>query len=107
VMGDGYGPMGRGNGPGWNDERWERMHDGIGWGGWLLMVLLLLILVGLIVGIVLLLMRSTSSGRAQPGAGPAPGGESAAQQVLDERYARGEIEEEEYLRRRSVMRGGG
>jgi putative membrane protein len=33
------------------------------------------------------------------------GGSPSAQQMLDERYARGEIDEVEYLHRRAVLRG--
>jgi putative membrane protein len=80
---------------------WAEMHNGIGWGGWLVSVLLLLILVALVVGVVLALVRS-SGGR--PGEGDASSS-SPAQQLLDERYARGEIDEIEYLHRRAVLRG--
>jgi putative membrane protein len=102
-----YGPMGPRDGRGWNgrDDFMWGMHDGLGWGGWLLMGLLTLLLVGLAVGLVLVLVRSTS-GRGAAGGGQArPGPQSAAEHVLDERFARGEIDEEEYLRRRSVLRG--
>ncbi len=101
-----YGPMGPGRDRGWDgrDDFMWGMHDGLGWGGWLLMGLLTLLLVGLVVGLVLLLVRSTSE--RGPAAGHArPGPQSAAEHVLDERFARGEIDEEEYLRRRSVLRG--
>ncbi|WP_231921216.1 SHOCT domain-containing protein [Micromonospora auratinigra] len=52
-------------------------------------------LLGLVVlaGLVWLVFRLTEGGRA----GFAP---SAARRILDERYARGEIDEEEYRRRR-------
>jgi putative membrane protein len=89
------------------DEMWDRMHDGVGWGGWLLALLLLLVLAALVVGVVVWLV-TRSAGAGHTGGAPAGGrpGASTAEQVLDERYARGEIEEEEYLRRRSVLRGG-
>lgn len=106
-MGDDYGPMGRGRGQGWqgrDDVGWD-MHDGMGGFGWLLMAFLLLLLIALIVGVVLLLVRSSGKGAALGGrAGARP---SPAEHVLDERFARGEIDEEEYLRRRAVLRGGG
>ncbi len=101
-----YGPMGPGRGRGWDgrDDYMWGMHDGLGWGGWLFLGLMTLLLVGLVVGLVLLVVRSTS-GR---GAGQVPGAPaSTAEHLLDERFARGEIDEEEYLRRRSVLRGGG
>ena len=90
------------------DDVWNGMHDGIGWGGWLFMLIFLLLLVALVIGIVLVVLRSTGGLRSSTGAGTSAAGSmasSTAQQVLDERYARGEIDEEEYLRRRSVLRG--
>ena len=113
-MDDWYGPTGRGNGRGLTerDDVWAGMHYGygMGWGGWLLMVIVVLLFAALVVAVVLALLRTTgglrgSGGDASTGAASSPRGASTAQQVLDERYARGEIEEEEYLRRRSVLRG--
>ena len=49
------------------------------------------------------LLRMASTG-PQPGAGGAR--RSRAEEVLDERFARGEIDEEEYQRRRAVLRPG-
>ena len=96
------GPGGRGWGDGWG-----YMHDGLGWAGWLFMGLFLLVLLALVVAVVVLLVRSTRpGGSAVAGTGAAPAGPSTAEQLLEERFARGEIEEEEYLRRRSVLRGG-
>jgi putative membrane protein len=106
-MGDDF-PRGRTGGARWGDAYWGRMHDGMGWGGWLLLLLLLVFLAALVVVVVVLVVRAASGSPSQPGAGGrAVAGPSAAQQVLDERFARGEIDEEEYLRRRSVLRGGG
>ncbi|HLN78521.1 MAG TPA: SHOCT domain-containing protein [Nocardioidaceae bacterium] len=111
-MDDWYGPTGRGNGRGLadRDDVWAGMHYGMGWGGWLLMVIVVLLFAALVVAIVLALLRSTGGLRGSGSAGGAgaastPREAGSAQQVLDERYARGEIEEEEYLRRRSVLRG--
>lgn len=95
------GPGGRGWGDGWG-----YMHDGPGWAGWLFMGLFLLFLVALVVAVVVLLVRSTRPGGSGAGTGAAPTGPSGAEALLEERFARGEIEEEEYLRRRSVLRGG-
>lgn len=42
--------------------------------------------------------------RLAQGRGPSsPPGSSTAQQILDERYARGEIDDEEYRRRRAEL----
>ncbi|MGH3904108.1 MAG: SHOCT domain-containing protein [Pseudonocardiaceae bacterium] len=58
-----------------------------------------LILVGLIIlgylGVLL------ARGRGSPSLA---GGSSTARQILDERYARGEIDEEDYRRRRAELR---
>ena len=56
MRGDGYGPMSRG-GRGWDGhDSWSHMHDGWGWGGWLLMILFFLLLAALIVGVVIALV---------------------------------------------------
>lgn len=68
-------------------DGWQGMGGGMGW-GWLFLVLL-------VVGIVLLVMalvRGWSGGRGAPQAT----GPSQAREVLDQRYARGEINTEEY-----------
>jgi putative membrane protein len=66
-------------------------HDGSGWGGWVLMVLAMVVFWGLVVWAILALFRSGPT----PGIGP---DEAAAdpRRILDERFARGEIELEEY-----------
>ena len=109
-MGYEDGPRGRGNGRGWGgtDGAWWGMHDGMGWGGWLLMLLLVLLLAGLVVGVVLVLLRATGAGGSLSAQTPDPvlgGLTSGAGSLLDERYARGEIDEDEYLHRRAVLRG--
>ena len=78
---------------------------GWGWSAWLGMAVMMLLFWVLLVGAVVLVARwvrgDQPRGRA-PGSGHADG---SAESVLAERYARGEIDEEEYLRRRSVLRG--
>ncbi len=105
MTGDDYGPMGPGQGPGWDrdDLRWE-MHDGIGlgWGGWLLLGLLFLLLVAILVTGVVLLARATAR-RPSPTGGHQ--GRLPAEGILEERFARGEIDEQEFVRRRSMIRG--
>lgn len=76
-----------------------------GWGhdmgstGWLAMWLMMLVFWGLLVAGGFWLVRAIRSDR--PGDAPAL---SNAQQILDERLARGELTEEEYLRRRDLLR---
>ena len=76
------------------------MHDwGMGWGGGmvfgpLLAIILLVVLAALIVPF----MRGIGFGGGEPRA-------RTARDILDERYARGEIDREEYLRRRQDIAG--
>ena len=73
---------------------WQMMHDGWGaggmWFGPIWMIVWLAVLVAIIVGVVRWL-----------GVWPdAAGSARTARRILDERYARGEIDREEYLRRK-------
>ena len=71
---------------------WNGHHDGgMGW-GWLVM----LILIVLVVAVTVLLVRHFSAGGRS--------GRDGAEQVLAERFARGEIDEEEFRKRRDTLR---
>lgn len=85
-----------------------------GLGSWLGMGLGMVLFWGLVIfGLVALLRSSTSNrqgdtiapahhgGYAAPPQGPAP----TPQQTLDERFARGEVSEEEYRRTREILQG--
>lgn len=74
-----------------------------GIGGWLAMSLMMLVVWGVPIVLVVWLVR----GNFRPGqsAGTTPPG-SGAERVLAERYARGEIDEEEFTGRREVLRTG-
>jgi putative membrane protein len=78
--------------------------SGWGWGGWLLMTLSMVAFWGLVIGTLVVLLRGNRSGG--PGA-PAkrPVEHIPAEQILAERYARGEIEEDEYRHRLDVLHG--
>jgi len=60
---------------------------------------------GLIITGIVVLVRYLSRGELQGGARAAD--RPTAEQVLAERFARGEIDEEEYRRRLDTLRGGG
>ncbi len=82
---------------------------GNGWGmAWMWVIWPLVILA--IVALVVFLVRGTTSrdpghgGEAAPPRHPGSG-RSRAQEILDERYARGEITDEEYRERRRHLRG--
>lgn len=71
---------------------WGRHHDdGMGW-GWLVMVIIIL----LVVAVTVLLVRHFSDGGRSSNRG--------AEDVLAERFARGEIDEEEFRKRRDALR---
>jgi putative membrane protein len=87
---------------------------GNGWGdagGAIMGVVMLAVLALIVVGIILLVRGLTthdhSHGHLGPAQGPPPqglGGKSALQ-VLEERYARGEIQREEFLQRKQDLLG--
>ena len=72
---------------------------------WILVILAFwgLVIGGLILGI-RWLIRSERNGRVPPSAPPAVAAEPL--EVLRHRYARGEIDDEEYERRRKMLSGG-
>ena len=70
-----------------------------GW-GFLFMTLIALVFLGLIVGAIVFGLRQT--GRRPQIMPPS----DDPRQILAERYARGEIDEEEYRRRLDTLRGG-
>lgn len=76
-----------------------RMHEwmgwGSGWGGMILGPLVMIAWLALLVAVVVLIVRWLGGGSVS---GVRP--ERTARDILDERYARGEIDREEYQRRR-------
>ena len=87
-------PMGPGGS--WGDRPWMMMHGGWGWGSgfaWL-------VALGVLVAVAVLVLRRRA-------ASAAPGSSGSAVKALDLRYARGEIDHDEYLRRKADIVGGG
>jgi putative membrane protein len=72
----------------------------MGWGGWLTMGVVLLIFWGLVVAGVVLLVRLVGHRHE---ATHEPVGPTAALRILEERFARGEIDADEYSRRRQLL----
>lgn len=76
---------------------------GWGWGGWFAMLIMMLIFWGAVAWVVVSLIRH---------GGPRPHEQTPGvhapdpARILDERFARGEIDDDEYKRRREVLRGG-
>ena len=72
--------------------------NGMGWGGWLLMTLTTVAFWAVVVFGIVALFRGSG------GPGPRDGRrEREARQILDERFARGEIDAEEYRSRQCIL----
>ena len=77
------------------------------WGLWIVMIFATLVFFGILTWAVLSIIRQRDAhggGGSQP---PPPGAGSDALRILDERLARGEIEVDEYTRRRDLLKGSG
>lgn len=71
---------------------------GMGWGAWMFMGLFWLALLGVILFLVVRLLPSTGTGRS----GDRPTRDSA-EDILDKRFARGEIDLETYQAQRAAL----
>jgi len=76
---------------------------GDGWGiaGWIAMAVLMLLFWGGVVTVVIVLLRRPHSGEGATVVRPS---HHEAELILHERFARGEIDETEYLARRTALR---
>ncbi|MFF3875207.1 hypothetical protein [Streptomyces sp. NPDC001978] len=87
----------------WYDGGW-------GWGGWFAMAIFPVLFLVLVIGGVVVLVRYLTGSRHvhQGGPPPFPGepgwGSKRAEDLLAERFARGEIDEDEYKRRLTLLR---
>jgi putative membrane protein len=72
--------------------------NGMGWGGWIVMTLTLVAFWSLVVFAAIAIFRGDRESRTGPR-------ERDPEQILDERFARGDIEAEEYHARRNALRG--
>lgn len=79
-----------------------RYHDG-GWGpgAWLAMAFVMVVFWGAVVTAIVLAVRGSQQQPAAPGTPTS----SDAQRILDERFARGEIDADEYQHRRDLLKG--
>jgi putative membrane protein len=73
------------------------------WGAWILVIIAMLVFWGALAWIIVTLLRQRGS-HSDPRLVPPSGTSPDALLILDERLARGEIEEEEYKRRRDLIK---
>ncbi|MGH2729039.1 MAG: SHOCT domain-containing protein [Actinomycetota bacterium] len=69
-----------------------------GWAGWILMSVAMVVFWGLILWVVVFVVRAFTVPRSEQ---TPPG--SSAKRILDERFARGEIDQQEFEERRGVL----
>lgn len=77
---------------------------GPGWGGWLAMTLMMLVFWGAVALVLVALFRGTGTRGVSDGSSKQ---ERGPLEILDERFARGEMDEREYQARREVLRKTG
>jgi putative membrane protein len=82
----------------WNDSGW-------GLGAWLLMSLMMIVFWGGLIALAVWLVRSLRTDNNPTQAAPSPF--ARADEVLAERFARGEIDEDEFTRRRALLHSSG
>jgi putative membrane protein len=75
--------------------------DGTGAVGWIAMAVVMVLFWGGVVTVVVVLLRRSHSDHGLPGLRPP---HHEAERILHERFARGEIDETEYLARRAALR---
>ena len=76
-------------------------HDGWGWGHMIFGSLMMLLFWGGLIILIVVVVRWIGSGPTRSGDGAAPG--NRALDILEERYARGEIDKEEFEERRRLL----
>jgi putative membrane protein len=85
----------------WPGDHWM-WHSHWGWGGMLAGGLGMILFWAVIILLIVLVVRGLSGGRIVERGVPAAGPNSALQ-ILQERFARGEIDKDEYEERRKVL----
>lgn len=76
-------------------------HEGMGWRHMFFGSFMMLLFWGGLIILIFVAVRWMGTGSPRGSGGPAPG--NRALEILDERYARGEIENEEYEERRRLL----
>lgn len=83
-------------GPGYGDHMWYG-----GWHGWFFGPVMMIVFIAVVVVVVVLLVRWL--GGAGQGTAPTGTPHKPPLDLLKERYARGEIDEDEFVKRRRVL----
>ncbi len=88
----------------WDDYA-HPMQEGMTWATGLVLALLMVLFLAALAVLAFALYRGTANTAQQQTRDRRPGDLSTAERVLAERYARGELDDDEYRRRRDVLRG--
>lgn len=86
---------------GWGGNGWMSNGGGWGWGGLVMYILLALLLVAVVVGVTFAILALVRRSSPHEAASPVATGPEA---TLAHRFARGEIDEDEYRRRVTLLR---
>lgn len=75
----------------------------MGWGGWVVVTMVMVVFFALVIAAVVAVVRYLGNGDqgARPRGGPSA---RAPEDVLADRFARGEVDDEEYRRRIALLR---
>lgn len=87
-----------------NPPGWGYWHDGWGWGHMLFGSLMMILFWGGLILLIVLAVRYLGHGSAGGGERPT-GGAKTPLQILEERFARGEIDKEEFEQRKRALSG--
>ena len=82
-------------------------NGGTHWGLWILMILAMLAFFAILAWAIVTIVRQRDGQRLGGAQSPPANGGPDPLRILDERLARGEIEIDEYTRRRDLLRGVG
>ena len=89
----------------YDGDGWMWNHGwGWGWGGWIMMGLLMVVFWAVVITLVILAVRYFASDRGSVGTSRPGPGPNRAEDLLAERFARGEIDEDEFRQRMALLR---
>lgn len=88
-----------------NGVMWQHGYGGWGWGSWILTAMVLTLFFALVITVIVAIVRNLNGPGHRHGPavhGPPPG--RRPEDILAERFARGEVDDEEYRRRVALLR---